>query len=143
MAQTEEQISFFIDDVDAAWQNQDEIRAWILNVIEAEKGSLKNLNFILKSDDGLLAINKEFLKHDYYTDVITFQEEEGIVSGEIYISADRVKAQSEEMSISYKDELHRVLIHGVLHMLGYSDKLPEEQSVIRSKEDFYLNLRDF
>ena len=93
------------------------------------------------SDDGLLKINKEFLQHDYYTDIITFQNDTEDISGEIYISIDRVEDNAKAVGTTFENELNRVMVHGVLHLMGYGDKSAEEEAVMRQKEDFYLTLR--
>lgn len=109
-------------------------------IIESEGSTLINLNIIFTNDQNLLRINKKHLKHDFYTDVITFQYTEGVVDGEIFMSIDRIKENAEELQVQFSDELHRVLAHGVLHMVGYSDKTDTEAAEIRDKEDFYLTL---
>lgn len=92
------------------------------------------------NDNELLEYNKEYLKHNYYTDIITFDyTEPGVVSGDLLISIDRVRDNASSLSQSFINELHRVCVHGVLHLLGYKDKTPEDQKDMRAKEDFYLN----
>lgn len=96
------------------------------------------------SDTYLLELNKKFLEHDYFTDIITFDYcEDDVVSGDLFISIDRIMENAEENNVSKEEELHRVIIHGVLHLLGYSDKTPQQAQQIREQEDFCLSLRAF
>lgn len=107
-----------------------------------EQEELWSLTFVFCSDEYLLSINKEYLNHDYYTDIITFNlaNTGHPVEGEIYISLDRVKENAQKLNETYKNELHRVIFHGALHLCGYRDKTIEEQSKMRKKEDYYINL---
>ena len=100
--------------------------------------ALASLQFIFCSDDFLLDINKQYLKHNYYTDIITFNLGADVIEGEIYISIDRVKENAANYNTSFKRELHRVIFHGVLHLCGYKDKLNEEKMIMRAKEVRYL-----
>ena len=96
------------------------------------------------SDEHLLEMNRSYLEHDYYTDIITFDYvEENVVSGDLFISIDRVRDNAKTLGQSVREELHRVMVHGLLHLLGYHDKSKEEQVEMRSKEDYYLTLRNF
>ena len=109
-----------------------------------ETKSVGNLSFIFCSDEYLLKINKQYLTHNFYTDVISFDyTKENLVSGDIYISIDRVKENAKIFSSSIKDELHRIIIHGLLHLFGYSDKTTRLKAIMKDKEDFYLSLRAF
>jgi len=105
-----------------------------------EKKKIQSLNFIFCTDDDLLTINREYLKHNYYTDIITFEltEKGAPVEGEIYISVDRVKDNSRQLGEPAYRELHRVIFHGVLHLCGYNDKRMEEKKVMREKEEDFL-----
>ncbi|HAG17264.1 MAG TPA: rRNA maturation RNase YbeY [Bacteroidales bacterium] len=100
------------------------------------------INFVFCTDEELLDINVEFLQHDAFTDIITFDySTEGHISGEIFISHDRVVANATRMQIPVVEEFHRIIIHGVLHLLGYNDKSTIEKSIMTSKEDYYLSLQ--
>ena len=121
-------------------------RAKLKKFIEAsfrkEKKKLRSLNFIFCSDQDLLEINQEYLNHNYYTDIITFElsEKGGPVEGEIYISVDRVRDNSQQLKESTAKELHRVIFHGVLHLCGYKDKRAEEKIRMREKEEELLSI---
>ncbi len=98
------------------------------------------LSFIFCSDNYLLGINKNYLKHDFYTDVITFDYcENDIISGDIFISIERIKENAKTFNTTFENELYRVMIHGILHLVGYNDKTDKEQKQMREKENFYLN----
>lgn len=113
-------------------------------LINNEIKQLGDLSIILCSDNYLLKINKQYLKHDYYTDIITFDYVEGNrISGDLFISIERIKENSVEYNTTLIKELYRVMFHGVLHLIGYNDKNAEEKKVMREKEDFYLSEVDF
>ena len=117
--------------------------AWLQEVVHQEQQGLQSLNFILCSDPYLLEINRQFLQHDYFTDVITFDQRDGLnqdVEGDIFISIDRVRENSQEHQTVMLHELLRVMVHGVLHLLGYHDKDENSQQEMRSLEDHYLSL---
>jgi len=118
------------------------LRKWIGVVIGNENKLPGDLNFIFCSDDYLYKLNIEYLNHDTLTDIITFDlsEIEDEISGEIYISIERVKENSGKFNVSFYEELHRVIIHGILHLAGYNDKTPDEVSLMRKKEDYCLSL---
>ena len=125
-------------------QNQEPLRSWITFVLDQENKELGEINYIFCDDDYLLNINVKILNHSTLTDIISLDYTLGyVVSGDIYISYERVMDNSEMLGVSFIDELHRVMIHGVLHYCGYSDKSDEEKKVMRSKEDYYLSLRTF
>ena len=137
-------INFFNEDNDYSLENEKKVKDWICKSIENESYIPGDLNFIFCSDPYLLKINQDYLDHNYYTDIITFDyKEDKNVNGDIFISIDRVKENSQDLNVPFVDELHRVMIHGVLHIISYRDKTPEEEKLMRSKEDFYLSLRTF
>ncbi len=99
-----------------------------------------DITFVFCSDDYLLKLNKDYLQHDYFTDIITFDYcEKNIISGDIFISIDRIKENARQYNVTFENELQRVMIHGVLHLVGYKDKSEEEKKIMREKENFYLN----
>lgn len=100
--------------------------------------------YVFSDDEFLHKINKEYLRHNTYTDIITFDlSENDSLDGEIYISLDRVKENAQNFNVKFTDEIHRVMVHGILHLLGYNDKTPSQKRKMKAKEDFYLSLRDF
>jgi len=114
---------------------------WIIKVAEAGNARIAELNYIFTSDEELLTINKEFLNHDYYTDIITFPYEEGEeLAGDIFISVDRVRDNATQLNEVFEQELRRVMIHGVLHLLGYQDNSPEQALGMRDREDLALKM---
>lgn len=133
-------IQFFIEDVDFKVPQSRKTKSWLQSIIKAEGFSLNQLNYIFCSDEYLLNVNRQYLDHDFYTDIITFDnsEEETVVEGDIFISIDRVKDNAQELNKSFEDELRRVLAHGILHLVGYDDKEDEQAQEMRAKEDFYL-----
>ena len=134
-------ISFFSEDTNYFIKNRRLLTSWIKSCIALEGKKCGDVSFILCSDKHLLSINRQYLKHDYYTDVITFDYSEGdSVSGDIFISVDTVKENSILFQKEFIDELHRVIIHGVLHLCGHGDKSDEDASKMRLLEDNSLNL---
>lgn len=141
---SEAPIQFFSEEIDFKPENPSELTQWILATCEEEKSLLSELNYIFCSDDHLHSINVDYLQHDTYTDIITFDlSDNESIEGEIYISIDRIQENCETHGSSFQDELHRVIIHGVLHLIGYKDKTDAESRTMRAKEDYYLNLRSF
>lgn len=115
----------------------------IQSLFQKERTVVESIQFIFMSDDDLLAINQQFLKHDYYTDIITFDlspSKNAPKQAEIYISIDRVEENAKEWNTSKINELRRVMVHGCLHLCGYKDKLNADKIVMRQKEDFYLRV---
>ncbi|GHT55906.1 endoribonuclease YbeY [Bacteroidia bacterium] len=114
---------------------------WIFLMIEKYQKKAGAITYIFCSDAEILRINKQYLNHNYYTDIITFDyTEDNIVSGDLFISLDRVKANSKKFATEYEEELHRVMIHGVLHLCGFKDKKSAEKQIMREKEDEALAL---
>jgi probable rRNA maturation factor len=136
-------INFFTEDVKFKLSHPTKSASWIKRIIKQEGATLENLNFIFCSDEYLLETNKRYLKHKTYTDIITFDQSDrpGHIEGDIFISIERVRENAEKFSVSFDLELHRVLIHGVLHLLGHKDKTPKQKTLIRKKEDACLSLR--
>lgn len=124
---------------------EDDIRKWILAIIHNEKKIPGEINFIFCDDDFIYEINKQYLDHDTFTDIITFDysEDFGNISGDIYISVDRVKENAGQFKVSFLEELARVVAHGILHIIGYKDKSSEEARIMRGKENDYLQIIDF
>ncbi|HEV3414158.1 MAG TPA: rRNA maturation RNase YbeY [Puia sp.] len=123
-------------------KDRQNLRATLSTLFRKERKKLAEIHYIFVSDDRLLEINRQFLQHDYYTDIITFplSERGQPISGEIYISVDRVRENAREFGSSLKDELLRVIFHGALHLCGYSDKTSPQQGKMRQLEDKYLAL---
>lgn len=118
-----------------------DITRWIKQTIQSEGKVTGDITFIFCSDAYLLEVNKQYLNHDYFTDIITFDYVEGsLISGDIFISCDRVRENAAEFKTGFDNELRRILIHGVLHLLGFKDKSKNDKSVMTVKEDFYLNV---
>lgn len=133
--------SISLADVSFKLGNKKRIYNWIKSVVVSEKKEAGDLIIVLCSDDYLLDINKRFLGHQFYTDIISFDYTEGkIVSGELYISIDRVKDNAKKYNVEVLEELNRVMIHGVLHLCGYKDKTPSDIKKMRKKEEEKLNL---
>lgn len=130
-------------DVNTTVRGKRNIYSWLNKVAILENKTIQSLNIILCSDEFLLSMNQKHLNHDYYTDVITFDlsEKTTLIEGEIYISIDRVKENAKLLNQPFIDELHRVIVHGLLHLCGYKDKTQPQQKLMRKKEDEYLFLR--
>ena len=121
--------------------NEEQLSNWIIAVIEAEGFKYEDINYIFCDDDYLHKINIEFLNHDTLTDIISFDYSVGkILQGDIYISVERVKDNAIDFNELFENELHRVMVHGVLHYCGYKDKTTDEATVMRSKENHYLKV---
>ncbi|MFN8417202.1 MAG: rRNA maturation RNase YbeY [Cytophagaceae bacterium] len=135
-------ILFFHEDTTFQLKDRTIVRTWLKKVAKKEGFSIVGLNYIFCSDEYLLQINKDFLDHDYYTDIITFDQSEvkGKIEGDIFISIDRVKDNAKTEGSTFKQELHRVLAHGVLHLTGYKDKTPKDAKKMRVKEEEALKL---
>lgn len=135
----DQKVAFFFQGVRISLPNRTRLKAWIETIFKKEKKKLEGVNFIFCSDKALLEINRQFLQHDFYTDIITFDlSESNFTRAEIYISTDRVKENARTLGVSFKSEIHRVIFHGVLHLCGYKDKTKEDRRKMRDKEDFYL-----
>ncbi|MFY0605499.1 MAG: rRNA maturation RNase YbeY [Cyclobacteriaceae bacterium] len=137
-----DQILFFNEDIKYELPSVKKTTNWLLMIAQAENHTIEDLNYIFCSDEHLLSINQEFLNHDYYTDIITFDnsDEPHIIKADIFISIDRVNENATTNKVSLVEELNRVMAHGLLHLLGYNDKTPTEQKAMRQKEDSCLSL---
>lgn len=132
-------IEIFFDDVKVPGLDSELFVLWLNKVITSENFECGDVNVIFVTDEKLLEMNQQFLQHDYYTDIITFDySEDSLISGELYISIDRVNENALEMD-GYENEIKRVCVHGVLHLCGYGDKSDEEIIEIRSKENYYID----
>lgn len=136
-------IHFFSHKVRFRLKSSRKATSWIKKVVEKEKSAIKEINYIFCSDSFLLSLNQTFLKHNTLTDIITFDNSEDMqhLEAEIYISVDRIRENALKFNVSFEDELDRVMVHGVLHLLGYKDKRPSEKTLMRKKEEAYLSLR--
>jgi probable rRNA maturation factor len=130
-------ISFRVDDnLDFSLEKETKVKSWIKKVLQQEGKTAGNISYLFCTDDSLLAINRQFLKHDFYTDIITFDySSEEKIEGEIFISIDRVKENAHTFKQPFQKELMRTIIHGVLHLCGYKDKSPADKKKMRAKED--------
>jgi rRNA maturation RNase YbeY len=118
---------------------EDKYTKWLLSVCADEDKTLNSITYIFCSDEYLLDINIKYLGHDFYTDIITFPYKEGDeIESDLYISIDRVRENAEEFKVSFDEELKRVMVHGLLHLMGYGDKTEDDSKLMRSKEDFYI-----
>jgi probable rRNA maturation factor len=126
---------FFLKNITLA--NRSSLKRFILKTFKAKGRQLENLTYIFCSDDYLLDINKANLKHDYYTDIITFNlsPDPGVITGEVYISIDRLRDNAKQLKVSLKEELHRVIFHGVLHLCGLKDKTAKDAKEMRAAEN--------
>ena len=129
-------IHLFEEDINIKIKNKLAIKKWLKNTVELEKKKLGELNYIFCSDDYLHEMNVSYLQHDTLTDIITFDnsETESLIVGDIFISVDRVKENAAKFEVEFADELHRVMVHGALHLLGYKDKKKAEKEKMREKE---------
>ena len=135
-------INFFSEKIRFKLSNSEKTSSWIKSVVKKEKCTLISLNYIFCSDEYLKQINTEYLGHKTYTDIVTFNfnPSKGKIEGEIYISVDRVRDNSKTFKSDFQTEMHRVIIHGVLHLIGFNDKNKREKTLMREKEDTYLSL---
>lgn len=132
-------IYFFCEGVNFIFKNKSKYKNWIKDVVNCEDRVIGNINYIFTNDEFILSINREYLNHDYFTDIITFNYNNNKrLSGDLYISLETIKSNAIKYNISFMDELNRVIIHGILHLVGYNDDTMENQLIIREREDFYL-----
>ncbi len=134
-------ISFDSEDINFELENENVTQKWVQKAISNEGKTLGEITYIFCSDVYLHKINLEHLNHDTFTDIITFNYcEADLISSDIFISIDRVKENAKFFSTTFQNELNRVMIHGILHLVGYDDKTDDDKLLMRSKEDFYLTL---
>jgi rRNA maturation RNase YbeY len=134
-------IYFYTEDISFTLSNKKIIRSWINQISSKHHKKVGNINYIFCSDHKILEINQEFLNHDYYTDIISFDySEKDTISGDIYISIDTVKSNTLKFDVLFKEELHRVIIHGILHFIGYKDKKKTDSDNMRKLENESLKI---
>jgi len=136
-------VRFFTEDISFKLPAPQHTRNWIKRAIKSEGFHPGDINYIFCSDSYLHQINLQYLNHDTYTDIVTFDssEETGVISGDIFVSVERIRENAKSLKVKTDDELHRVIIHGVLHLAGYRDKKKNERALMREREDAYLALR--
>lgn len=135
-------VRYFNEDIKFDLKGRALNNKWLKMVAESEIRRLGEVNIIFCSDNYILDVNMKYLQHDYFTDIITFDYcEKNVLNGDLFISIDSVRDNAEFYHTEFEDELNRVMVHGVLHLIGYDDHTPEDIAVMRSKEDYYLNLR--
>lgn len=136
-------LSFFFEDIEFLKLSTGNLQKLVRALIQNEEKKFGDISVIFCSDEYLLKINEQYLGHNYYTDIVTFDYvKNSVISGDLFISVDRVAENAEKYGNPFIEELHRVVIHGVLHLVGYKDKTIEEQSLMREKENFYLKNAD-
>lgn len=132
-------IAFSFIDVEVSALDMVNVSSWLESVCNEEMKEVGDINYIFCNDEYLLEINRSYLDHDYYTDVITFDYSEGLcLSGDVFVSVDRVIENAKDFNVSFLIELLRVIVHGILHLAGYKDKLKDDKKLMRFKEDYYL-----
>ena len=133
-------ISYYFEDTDFVFKGKTATNRWLRLVAESEIRRIGNISIIFCSDNYILDVNQKYLQHDYFTDIITFDYCEGnTVNGELYISVDTVEANAQEYNETFRNEMHRVIIHGILHLLGYDDHSEEDIAQMREQEDLALD----
>ena len=136
-------ISYYFQDTDFKFRDRRRTNEWLKLAAESEIRRIGYISIIFCSDNYVLDINQKYLQHDYFTDIITFDYCEGDrLSGDLFISVDSVRENSVEFGTEFKDELNRVIIHGLLHLVGYDDHAEKDIKLMRSKENYYLSLRE-
>lgn len=136
-------IRYYLEDVKFLFKEKRLTNRWLKMVAGSEIRSLGDISIIFCSDNYILDVNLQYLQHDYFTDIITFDYCEGkVLSGDLFISIDSVRENSIYYGTDFKDELNRVIVHGLLHLIGYDDHTDEEKKTMRDKEDYYLEMRE-
>ncbi len=137
-------ISYHFEDTKFIFKGKSLNNKWLRLVAESEIRRIGDINIIFCSDNYILDINQKYLQHDYFTDIITFNYNDGDkLSGDLFISVDTIKENAIEYDTEFHDELNRVMVHGLLHLIGYDDQTEEDIKLMREKENYYLSLRDF
>lgn len=133
-------VQFFAEDIDFQLDEQENLIRWIGECAAHEGFTIDEITYIFCSDEYLLSVNQQYLQHDDYTDIITFpySDRDSVISGDIYISVERVRDNARRFHTTFEDELRRVIIHGVLHLVGYIDSSPADKDFMHQKEDYYL-----
>ncbi len=132
-------VKFFNEEIKFTLKQKAPLKTWIINTITSEQFKAGEINYIFVSQKEILRINKQYLNHNYFTDIITFNYcEKNIINGDIYICIETVKNNSTRFNVTFIEELQRVMIHGILHLIGYDDQNDEEKRMMREKENFYL-----
>lgn len=135
-------VRYFCEDIKFEFKNKQLNNRWLKMVAGSEVKNLGDVSIIFCSDNYILDVNMRYLQHDYFTDIITFDYCEGnVLSGDLFISIDTVRENAAEYGAEFDEELHRVIVHGLLHLIGYDDRTPEEEKEIHRKEDYYLSIR--
>ena len=135
-------ISYFTEDIKFPFKEKRLTSRWLKFVAESEAKRLGDISVIFCSDNYILDVNIKYLQHDYYTDIITFDYCEGNrLSGDLFISVDSVRENADFYGVEFADELNRVIVHGLLHLIGYDDHTEEDVAVMRAKENYYLSQR--
>ena len=136
-------IRYFTEDIKFEFKDKLSNNRWLRLVASSEVKKLGDINIIFCSDNYILDVNMEYLQHDYFTDIITFDYCEGnVLNGDLFISVDSVRENASYYGTEFPDELKRVMVHGILHLIGYDDHSEDDIKVMRSKEDYYLSLRN-
>ena len=136
-------ISYYFEDTDFIFRGKTLNNRWLRLVAESEIRKIGDISIIFCSDNYILDVNQKYLQHDYFTDIITFDYCEGDkISGDLFISVDSVKENAIEYGTDFKEELNRVIVHGILHLIGYDDHNDDDIRQMRSKENYYLSLRE-
>ena len=137
------EILYQSEDIEMPQINEDETSAWICRVADSYGKHIGEIAYIFCSDKKILEVNNQYLHHDYYTDIITFDYCVGnVISGDLFISVDSVRENSMYFKTKFEDELDRVIVHGLLHLIGYDDHTDEQQELMRRKENYYLSIRN-
>ncbi len=134
-------VHFFSHDTPTRLKNTTRLKVFIESIFKKEMQKLESINYIFCSDRFILEINKKYLNHDFYTDIITFNlsTNNKAISAEVYISVDRVRENAQQLQTTFNDELHRVIFHGALHLCGFEDKSKAQKQIMRNRENHYLS----